>query len=90
MLLGISSIEVLKNLINYILTENSGQLVTSIISVSALNYLRTNILHAPLQVAPQWIFIESSIAEVLKNWLNFVVTEHWFPATWSKPPQSQE
>ena len=85
-LLSISCFEVLKNLVNYVWIENSGRFDLSAISLLGLNTFRMS-LEMPIQNLSKWrLLIESSLAELFKNRVNFVVTENWFPVDWSTPP----
>jgi hypothetical protein len=105
----ISGIEIAKNLVNYVLIENSAQIPLSIVTWLALNEYRRSLVSQPANkelcdrnasecrpvvsvpengIYPQW-FMDLLFAsvEVLKNRINFVITENTFPHEWSKPPQ---
>lgn len=86
-LVAISCFEVLKNLVNYVWIENSGQLVLSAMALYVLNAFRISI-DSPAQHASKYVLLEMSLAELIKNRINFVVTENWFPRKWSTPPDS--
>ena len=86
-LVAISCLEVLKNLVNYVWIENSGQLALSAIALVALNAFRMSI-ESQTQHSSKYFLLEMSLGELLKNRINFVVTENWFPRKWSTPPDS--
>jgi len=80
---AISVIEVAKNLINYVDIEMESQILGPISFYFAFNALRTGM---PVQQPRSsfWFFLEGAIAEVLKNRINFEVTENWYPKRWLK------
>ena len=86
-LLALSGLEVGKNLVNYVLIENKNSLTNSVLSVILHNTLRRQ-LSIPVQTSVIQSVFELAFAEVLKNRVNFVITEGWFPSSWSRPPQS--
>lgn len=86
-LFAISSVEIAKNLVNYVLIENSAQTFVSILSVVVLNSYRST-LKIPKQerYPPLLMDIIVAIAEYYKGRVNFKITENTFPSEWSAPP----
>lgn len=89
---GISCVDVFLNLNNYVVTENSAYgsniyLVPATLIVFILEEFRYSMQRRPDNKPPAITRILAAIALVLKNKLNFVVTENWFPRKWSKPPE---
>jgi len=111
-LFAVSSYEISKNLINYVITENGEspttsilkalhlenfvkfdsikriiQLSTAMIAAAKMNQFRRT-LHLPDQVRYSQDMMDyiTGSAEILKNFINFQITENTFPPDWSKPP----
>lgn len=80
-ILAISSIEVAKNLVNFLNIEINSQILGPVIGYAAFNSLRANLPPQPNANA-WWMYFEFALAEVVKNRVNFQITENLYPRVW--------
>jgi hypothetical protein len=78
---ALSSVEVAKNLINFVNIEIQSNFVGPVLSYAMLNYFRAHLPNHPGANSP-WFYIEVALAEWVKNKINFEVTENWYPRSW--------
>jgi len=79
---GISAIEVAENLANFVQIETMASYVLPLVELATLVHLRAQM--PALQPGSSYaVFIlESVVAKFIKNKINFMVTENWYPKRW--------
>jgi hypothetical protein len=82
---GISAIEVAENVINFVQIETLSRYGLPFLELGILLYLRAQMPPQAQQNSFWFFFVEGAASKIIKNKVNFMVTENWYPKRWLLP-----